>query len=82
MRESIEYARTVITEVQDAPLEQESMSGSLDERPGHLVYPSRSPVALCGATVIESLARSAAGRDRCPKCLAVAAQQKREREGA
>lgn len=82
MPESIEYARTVVTEVKDAPLGEDAMTGGLDELPVHLVYPSRYPVALCGATVIEPLARSAAGRDRCPKCLAVAAREKREREGA
>ncbi len=81
MPESIVYARTV-TEVKDAPLEQDSMTGGLDALPVHLVYPSRYPVALCGVTVIEPLARSAVGRDRCPKCLAVAAREKREREGA
>ena len=63
MSESIVYARTM-TEVEEAPADQTSVS-SLDELPVHLVYPSRYPVALCGATVIEPLARSAAGRDRC-----------------
>ena len=81
MPEAIVYARTV-TGVEEAPAEQDSSTGSLDELPVHLVYPSRYPVALCGVTVIEPLARSAVGRDRCPKCLAVAAREKREREGA
>ncbi|MEO5987473.1 MAG: hypothetical protein ABIU54_09030 [Candidatus Eisenbacteria bacterium] len=80
MRESIVYARTV-TGVEQAPAEQDARSGSLDDMPVHLVYPSRYPVALCGATVIEPLTRTAAGRDRCTRCLAVAASEKRERAG-
>lgn len=80
MPEAIVHARTV-TGVEQAPAEQDSRTGSLDELPVHLVYPSRYPVALCGVTVIEPLTRSAAGRDRCPKCLAVAAREKRERAG-
>lgn len=52
-----------------------------DERLAHLVLKAQWPLALCGARVNERFGASAPGRDRCPRCLRIAADRGLGRAG-